>query len=174
MNLGGLDIVLGLVIIIMAIRCTMRGFVTEVLSFAAIILGLLFALLFYDQASVLLDENWKVTTWNPIISFLVIFLVVYLVIKLIEKGLDNLLERIHLDKLDRALGLFLGLIEGVLVSGIVVFVMTIQPFFEVAETIENSFIAGTLLFFIPQVQETIEPLLKNDTALTPVIAEYFG
>ncbi len=166
MNLGVLDIVLGLVIIIMAIRCTMRGFVTEVLSFAAVILGILMALLFYDTGAALVGEYWKVSSWNPIISFLVIFLIVYLIIKIVEKAIDRLMEKIHLDKLDKALGLFLGLIEGILVSGIIVFLLTVQPFFEVQDALGSSYIANTLLFFIPHVQHSIQEIIPvEETAL---------
>ncbi|WP_394701363.1 CvpA family protein [Marispirochaeta aestuarii] len=46
--------------------------------------------------------------WNRVIAFLAIFLSVYLILKIAEGLLYRLIEAVHLENLDRALGFFWG------------------------------------------------------------------
>lgn len=144
-----LDIICIAIIVIAAIRCTFRGFITEVMSMAALILGIVVAIFFSKAGAVLVDTYIGYSRWNQIVAFLILFVVVYLVVKLIERMLHSLLERIRLERLDRALGLFLGIVEGCVVVFLIVYLLRVQPIFDATVVLEESFIADLVLDVVP-------------------------
>lgn len=146
-----MDIVFLVLLAASAIRCTLRGFVAEIMSMAAILASLGGALLLANTGALLIDKYVGFTKWNHIIAFLVIFLAIYLAVKLLEGLLHRLFEKIHLDKLDRALGFFLGLAEGALAVVFLVFLIQMQPLFELDELLNGSSIALFVLDFIPTI-----------------------
>lgn len=139
-SLSGLDIVLIVLLVLAIIRATFRGFVKEVLALSSVILGILLAVLFSGSLGKLLHLHLGMPDGilSQAVAFLAIFIVVYLLLKLFEAGLKNLLEKAALENLDRALGFFVGLIEGFLLVFLVLFGLQIQPFFELGSLLENS------------------------------------
>lgn len=118
-----IDAIFGAIIVIAVIRCVMKGFVAEALSMAAVIVGILVAVVFAGQVAKLLDKMITPSPWNQLIAFLILFLVVYLIIKILQSALHNIFDKLHLDRLDKALGLFLGIVEGVLAVAVIIFLM---------------------------------------------------
>ena len=151
MNVNPLDIVLIVIIAAGAIRCAFKGFVAEFMSFASLILGVVAAVFFSKAGAVLIDKYVGFSDWNQIIAFLVIFILVYLLVKLLEGILHRILDKIHLDRLDRVLGFFLGLVEGGLAVMLIVYVMRVQPIFDLQPLLEKSVIARFVLEIIPVV-----------------------
>jgi membrane protein required for colicin V production len=149
MDFSALDIVFVIILVIAAFRGAFRGFVTELLSAAAIILGIIGAVIFSKMVGELLATHLGLTQWSEIIAFLVIFLVVYLIIKIFEGALNNFIDKLKLGNLDRALGFFLGIVEGILLISVIVFLMTVQPLFETEEVLKDSVIAKIVLSFLP-------------------------
>ena len=144
-----MDIVFAVIILVAAVRCTFKGFIAEIMTMASIILAIGAALLFSGLLSGYLESIMGESVWNGVISFLIIFLVVYLIVKLLEGSLHKLIEKIELEKLDQALGFFLGVIEGILVITVFVLVLDIQPFFDTVALLKESFIASLLLKVLP-------------------------
>ncbi|TFH04541.1 MAG: CvpA family protein [Spirochaetales bacterium] len=153
MEFAGIDIVFGIIIAILAFRAAIRGFVKELMGTAALFLGIIIAVLFSGMVSQLLDEFMGPTIWSQVIAFLGLFLVVYLVIKIFESALNKLIERIHLDQLDHALGFFLGIVEGLVVIFIILMLIQIQPFVEPESLMAGSLFGRILLPFLPFAQE---------------------
>lgn len=149
MKISPLDIVFIVLIAAGAIRCAFRGFISEVMSFAALILGVAAAVFFSKAGASLIDRYVGVSNWNQIIAFLVIFILAYLIVKLLEGILHRIFDRIHLEKLDRVLGFFLGLAEGCLAVFLLVYIMQVQPIFNLQELLENSAISRFVLEIIP-------------------------
>ncbi|MQY76351.1 MAG: CvpA family protein [Spirochaeta sp.] len=162
-NFSLIDIIIMLVIIAAAIRGTMKGFVAESASMAALILGIGGAILFSRKLSLALEKYLGRTAWNQIITFLLIFLVIYIAIKLLEGILHAIFEKLNLNKLDSALGFFLGIAEGLLVGGLALFVLNWQPIFETHEILRNSLFYRLLLPFLPRTDIFFTPggLLNN-------------
>lgn len=150
-----IDIVFLILVVFLAIRGAIRGFVKELLSTAAVILGVVMGLLFSGVVAQFIAERWGGGDWLQIVSFLGIFVVSYLVVKIFEGALNNLIEKIHAESLDHALGLFLGVVEGVIVCFLLILVLQLQPFFEIGPILEESIGAAILLPFLPFVQELI-------------------
>lgn len=155
MDLSGLDIVFLIIVVFLALRAGFRGFVREFMSMAAVILGIALAVLFSGVVAVYVQPWIGSGAWSQIVSFLGLFLVVYLVVKVFENALNRLVERINLESLDRALGFFLGIAEGLLVTFILVLVFHMQPFFDMREAINQSVIAQFLMPLLPYAERLI-------------------
>jgi len=139
MNIAAFDIVSLIILFILAIRATFRGFLTEVMSMASIIVGIIIAVVFTKPVSLLLQDYIGNSFWNMVIAFLGLFLVSYLIIKIFENSLNTLIEKVQLEKLDQSLGFFLGLIEGFLLIVILVFALKAQQIFDVSKLFTNSY-----------------------------------
>lgn len=157
MSFEVIDIVFGLLIVIAAIRGAIRGFVGEVGAMAALILGFGAAILFYKPVSVLLSRQFGHSMWHQLIAFLVLFLLLYLLVKLLEKLLYSLIERLNLDRLDSALGFFLGVAEGLILVGVLLFIINWQPFFDPQELLGSSFFARMLFPLLPSPERIFGP-----------------
>lgn len=153
MHIGTLDVIFAVIIVVAVIRCVYRGFIAEVLSAAALLMGILCAVLFTAPAARLLEKYAGIENASEIIAFLAVFLLVYILIKISEGLLHRLFEALHLEKLDRALGFFLGLVEGILVCAVVCFVLSVQPFFDTGKLLEESVFANILLGILPSAAE---------------------
>ncbi|AFG36690.1 CvpA family protein [Spirochaeta africana] len=149
MQLNPIDVVFTLILVILVLRAGFRGFVREFMAVAAIVLGVAAAALFAGLVSIWLDQILGPSMWNHVIAFLGLFLLVYLVIKLTEGLLNTLVERIHLDALDHALGLFFGCVEGLLVIFMLIMIMQVQPFIRLDAVLRNSLYAELLMPLAP-------------------------
>ncbi len=153
MDFAAVDIVFTIILIFTTIRATLRGFVQEVLSAASVILGISAAVLFSGLVAELMEQLLGPSIWSQVAAFLLIFLLVYLVVKLFERALRNLIERIHLESLDHALGLFLGLIEGILIAFVLILVIQVQPIIPPSRLLEGSVFARFLVPLFPYVSQ---------------------
>ncbi len=146
--LSYLDIACLVIFLILVIRVVVRGFVKEFLEMASFICATAGAVFLSGPLSVLLDNLFGKTGWNQIIAFLACFLVIYIVIKILETKLHDLFDKFHLDKLDHALGLFLGIVEGVLAVAIILLLLNWLKgikFLNIGPLLANSFVARLLL-----------------------------
>lgn len=149
MSIGVADIVFVFIILILVIRAVYRGFVREVMGMVAVVGGVIMGLVFSPWLTERMGETFSSSKWNPLIAFLSIFLATYLVVKILESLISSVLERLMLTNLDRALGLFLGLLEGVIVVVMLIFIVQIQPLIEPDKILEDSAIAKLVLPFLP-------------------------
>ena len=124
-----IDVFFTVVVLFMTIKAIVRGFVKEFLGLAAIGMGILLGVLFSPLLADFISDNFGHSNWNQVIAFLVIFLVAYILIKIFENGLNALVDKINLEKLDKSLGLFFGIVEGFALVMIIVFIIEVQPIF---------------------------------------------
>jgi len=151
MNFATIDIVFASLALILAIRCTLRGFVEEFMSMAAIVLGVLAAILLYKPGAEYLRRQFDLQTLPEVVAFAALFVLGFLVVKVLEHILRDIVQRIHLGSVDRLLGLALGLVEGLLVVSVVLFVLSVQPLFDPAALLEKSLFARYLLPLVGEV-----------------------
>jgi membrane protein required for colicin V production len=152
MGFAAIDIVFLVLIVVLAIRGAIRGFVTEIGSVAALVVGLGGAILFYKPLAALIGRLFGISMWNPLIAFLILFLVLYLVIKLLEHLLHAMFDKLNLERLDRAIGFFLGLAEGLLAVCVLLFLLNWQPLFDARKLLEHSLFARVLSPILPSPQ----------------------
>ena len=149
MSFATIDIVFAILIAALAVRGAIRGFVAEFGSVAALFLGLGGAIALYKSVAALIGKWFGVSLWNPLIGFLVVFLLIYLVVKALERLLAALFDKLDLERLDRAIGLFLGLAEGLLLVGVLLVLLNWQPFFDIRGLLGDSLFARMLSPLLP-------------------------
>ena len=138
-GLGTLDVVLMVVILILAIRAAIRGFVAEAFGVAAVVAGVAVAAILVEPASAYVDVSiGNESFWNKVVAFLVLFLATYLVLKLVEHILHRVSRTLRLQQLDHLFGLALGVAEGVVLGAVAIAAMQAQPWFDVAALLEQS------------------------------------
>ncbi len=143
-----LDIIFIVITAVVTIRASIRGFVDEFFSKVAIIAGAVVAILFYKRATEIIQQYSDIKTASSVIAFLILFLMTYIIIKIIQSMLGKIFNSEMLANFDKALGFFLGLIESLILILVVLFVLEMQPFFDVQSILQKSIIAKFLLPFI--------------------------
>ncbi len=156
MDVTGIDIVFIVILLFTTIRAGIRGFVKELMSMAAVILGITAAVVFSGVVAAALVDYVESDAWSQVIAFLGLFLVVYVVVKIFETALNRLVERIHLDSLDHALGFFLGVVEGLVVVFVLLLLLQLQPFVSPDRMIAESVFAHFLLPLLPFAAELLQ------------------
>jgi len=146
-NISVIDVIFILVMAIFVLRCFIKGFISEVMSMAALVLGILSALFFYKNGGEFLRAKYwpGLNTIPEIIAFAALFIIVFIVIKLFEIMLKGIVDGINLGGADRFLGMIFGLAEGIAVISLVLFVLCVQPLFDPASLLADSFFAQILL-----------------------------
>jgi membrane protein required for colicin V production len=146
-NFSVLDAIFILLIVVFALRCYVKGFVSELLSMSAIISGLLASLFFYKNgAEYLRAKFWPdLKTIPEIIAFVALFLIVYIIIKILDVTLKGIIQGIKLSGVDKFLGIIFGLAEGIAVISLVLFLLRIQPLFDPSSLLQDSIFARFLL-----------------------------
>ena len=147
MNLSVIDVIFILLILLFVIRCYLKGFVSELLSMAAIILGILASLFFYKNGGEFLrTQFWPGMKIIPeVVAFIALFLIVFIVVKLLEMMLKGIINGVRLTGVDRFLGIIFGFAEGIAVISLVIFVLKIQPLFDPSPILSESLFARLLL-----------------------------
>ena len=161
-----IDWVFSGIVIILAARCFVRGFIHEILSVASIALGILAGLLLSNTVilQILPKINADKLPYQAqyIIAFVLCFIAGFLLMKIIERMLRQGLEASNLDILDRILGLILGVAEGFIVVGLFIVILEIQPIVDAKAILSNSLYVKLLGPIVePAIGGTLGPMLKD-------------
>jgi membrane protein required for colicin V production len=148
-----LDIICALLILLFVLRCSMRGFVQELMSMAATAFGLLVGAFFYkDVAAFIRSKVMAETKVLPeILGFIVLFVIVFVVVRVVSRMLKDILEQMKLGGVDRFLGAIFGLVEGLAVVSLVLFLINIQPVIDREKILSGSIFAERLLPFVSRL-----------------------
>lgn len=140
-----LDFVLLAIIAVAALRCLFRGIVAEVMSVAAVVGGLLAAILFYKPVGGWIGQLVDLGAFSIIAGFVITFILVFVIVKILESSLKTVLEGLRLSSLDKVLGFVYGAGEGLIVAAIILILLRYQPIFKVESLLGGSWFARTLL-----------------------------
>jgi len=147
MTFSIIDIVFVGLIGLFMIRCYLKGFVSEFLSLAGFVLGILASLYLYKNGGELIKSRFMpdVNIIPDIIAFVLIFIFVFIVVKLLEHILIDIIDKVSLTSADGYIGIVFGLAEGIAVVSLVLFLLRIQPLFDPGVILDDSFFARILL-----------------------------
>jgi membrane protein required for colicin V production len=169
-----IDYVCAGLILLLVVRGTLRGFISEFMTLASLVLGVLGSLFLYRPcADFLRDHGLRtfvegvpaflrrllpalVQNIPEILAFVLIFVVIFVTVKLVEYLLNDIIQRVSLGGVDRFLGFLFGMAEGAVVVSLLLLALKLQPIFDVDSLLDGSFFAG-LLF----------PLITRPEALAP-------
>lgn len=123
---NGLDIIILVLLAITLVLGLIKGFVRQVIGIAAVIVGLILAARYYHRFSSIFGGAFASEKWASLIAFVLIFVIVLALGALISFLLRKLLLG-PLRFADHLFGGVLGLVQGVLISGVVVFALLAFP-----------------------------------------------
>ena len=123
---NALDIVVIVILFATLVLGLIKGLVRQLVGVGAVVAGLILAARYYDRVAAVFGRAFNSEKWASIIAFAVVFIVVLLVGSLISFLIRKLLPG-PLRFADHLFGGVLGLIQGVLISGVIVFALLAFP-----------------------------------------------
>ena len=164
-NIPVIDIIFFFLIVLTVIHGYVKGFIEELFSWAAPVLAIGIAVIMYPQGAAFIRERFmeNVRVVPELLAFLGIFLIVVSFVKLIGRILRDVISGINLNAVNRFLGAIFGLAEGIVLTAIILFFLTIQPVFDASKIITDSIFAG---FLFPLIQI---PLNRGNEAVDVVL-----
>lgn len=156
-----LDIILILPLIYGAWKGFQKGFVMELFTILALVVGLYAAFNFSDQFSKYMEFAKVDHSYMPALSFLVLFLAVGAMVYFGGKALEQVLKIAQLSTINKVVGASLGLLKWLYVSAcILMFFVSLDKNEKVIKKAnkENSFMfainSGVLKYSLPGVKHT--------------------
>jgi membrane protein required for colicin V production len=147
MAITPLDTACVIIILLIAIRASLRGLVEEVAGTASVVLGLLLSALFFDEGAAFIRERGLImmSVIPEVAAFAAIFIIVFIAVKLLEGILKDIVRRISLSAVDHLLGFFFGIAEALVVIMVILIIINIQPLFDKNIVLSGSFFAQMLM-----------------------------
>ncbi len=143
-----LDFIFGAIILISAIVAVIKGLFRELFEKGAPIVAIWISILFYKRLTVVFEKYIDKHVLAAILAFLAIFVVVFLVLKIIQLSLQKLFDTPLLNPLDHFLGFVFGIIEGLAIVGLILLIISVQPWFNLSKLLSGSFFYKLLTPFI--------------------------
>lgn len=136
--MAGIDYFFIVVALLCILICTLKGFVDSFFDKAAPVAAIVAAFLFFRSFTFFISKFIANQLLCTIVSFLSIFVIVFIVVKIIQKTLGAIFEDKILGSLNHALGFLFGIVEAVAYIGLILFVISAQPFFDGSNLIGDS------------------------------------
>jgi len=112
---------------ISALISLFRGFVREVLSLVAWVAAFWIAFTFTARGADMLVDYLSIPTVRYVVAFVVLLVVSLLVIGIINHLIAKLIDETGLSGTDRMLGIIFGVVRGVAIVGVIVFLAGLTP-----------------------------------------------
>jgi len=115
-----IDLVLAIIILIAAVRGFLKGFVFEVVSFAAIILGIWGGIHFshYVADFMTVNFNWH-SEYLWLISFIITFILIVLIIHILGNLLKKIIDACDMGFINKLAGMVFGVLKTSFILSIV-------------------------------------------------------
>ena len=160
-----IDIVFIVLILLMVAHGFVKGFVQELFSWAALVLSIWVAVLLFPAGGAFIRtkimENVRVVP--ELLAFIAILLLGMIIIKLLGHVLRDVVEGANLGGVNKFLGAIFGLIEGLAITLLILFVLSVQPLFDASaltgESVFREFLFPFLRFLPERGQEAINTAL---------------
>ncbi len=120
-----LDVVLAVVLLIALVRSVWTGFTRAVAGVGGVLGGFFVAIRGYPSLAFRLSPMIADELIRNIVAFLLLFLAVYLIFVIAGILLHGFLKALKLGWFDRLMGGILGALKGVLLAGIIMFLLTV-------------------------------------------------
>lgn len=115
-----IDLVFAILLLWAAYRGYTKGFIVQLATLAALLLGILGAVMFSDFTSGLIIKKLDVSgQYLPIISFAVTFIAIVIAVHLLAKMLNKLIDAIALGIVNRLLGVLFSVVKIAFVVSII-------------------------------------------------------
>lgn len=162
-----LDIIIGIPIIWMAYKGFSKGFVIEVTTLIALLLGIYIAINFSFYTSDLIREYFTVEEkYMSILSFAITFVIVVIIIMLLGRLLEKFIDMIALGFLDKLAGGVFGILKAALIISAILLV--INTFDKNEKVISPKLKANSLLYQpVASMLPTLLPMINFENFENP-------
>ncbi|MDC7236015.1 MAG: CvpA family protein [Spirochaetales bacterium] len=161
MNLGIVDILFLAIIVISAFRGAFRGMVQELISLAALFISLLLAAVFYADGAKWIQDRSSLEDSAILISFVCIFAASLILFKLLQKAIVYMINETPFESVDRLLGFFFGMLEGILMCFLIVYLIDFQDVVDLQKWTGQSRLLPYLERFLPALDKPAEQLIDK-------------
>ncbi len=161
MEPGILDIVFILIIVVAALRGAFRGMIQEIISLAALFISLLLAAVYYPDAAHWIRSRSSLDESSTLIAYAFIFIISFILFKLLQKAVVSMMNESSMESTDRLLGFFFGLLEGVLICFLLVYLINFQHILNLDGLTDNSAIVPYLERFLPALDKPASGLMDK-------------
>jgi membrane protein required for colicin V production len=157
-----LDIILAIPLLWALYRGFRKGLVYTIASLTALVLGILGAMRFHEQAGAILNSWFKI---NPehlnLVAFAVSFIIIVLVVHIAAFLVDRLIKAVALSFVNRAAGMVFGLFVTAFVISIIL--MPLDAANKKTEFISPDTVEGSLLYRpLTKLAPAVLPYLKRE------------
>ena len=156
MNIAPIDVVFIVLILALVGNGTGKGFIALFFGKAAFVVGFVAGIVFNTPVAQILLQWIPVIILAKIVAFVLLFIATYVFIKLVEKILGWIFKGDILKSLDRSLGFLFGLVEGVLVVVLILFLLNLQPWVDVGGLLRDSIFNKIFIGLVSQSVESVE------------------
>ncbi len=150
-----IDLVFAILLLWAAYRGFTKGFIVQLATLAALLLGILGAVMFSDFTSGLIIKKFEVSgQYLPIISFAITFIAIVVAVHLLAKALNKLIDAIALGIVNRLLGVLFSVLKiAFIISIILVLINKADSRYNFIpdETKEKSMLYKPLSNFAPMI-----------------------
>lgn len=114
-----IDLVLAIFLIIAAFQGFRNGFIVELASLAALVLGIWGAIKFSDFTAAYIEKNLNFHSEHiTTIAFVVTFVLIVIVVHILGKALDKIVKAVFLGFLNRLAGIVFGILKTAVILSI--------------------------------------------------------
>ena len=168
-NIPVIDMIFVILLILMIVHGYVKGFIEELFSWAALVFAVWVAVLLHPAGAELIRSKamQNVRYVPEILAFAAVFVVVVLFCKMLEKILKDVIMGAKLGGANKVLGAVFGLVEGLALITLVVFVLTIQPLFNPTAILSDSIFAQIVLSIIKIPLDRGRDILNTALELLP-------
>lgn len=150
--MSSVDIALIVLILIGAFLGYREGFLMELFSFAAIVLGVLGAFKLMGYAMLFLADEFDINeTILPYVAFALVFIAILIAVRLVGKIIKVSIDKTFLGRLDQAAGAGLGLLKAAFLISVSLWIMDSLDFDLPEKWTSDSWLLPKVESFAPQV-----------------------
>ncbi len=155
-----IDLVLGIILIIAAIQGFRKGFIVELASLAALVLGIWGAIKFSDWTAAFITKNTGFHSDHmSTIAFLLTFIAIVILVHILGKVLDTTVKAVALGFLNRLAGIIFGVLKTAVILSI--FLLLFESVDENVHILPQKQKADSKMYVpMKQVVPTLFPFIK--------------
>ena len=155
-----IDLVLGIILIVAAIQGFRNGFIVELASLAALILGIWGAIKFSEWTAGFIERTTGFHSEHmSTIAFVVTFIAIVIVVHILGKVLDNAVKAVALGFLNRLAGIIFGVLKAAVILSI--FLLLFESIDENVRILPDKQKAESKLYTpMKQLVPTLFPFIK--------------
>lgn len=147
-----MDIALTVLLLIGAIGGYREGFLMELFSLAALILGILGAFKLMGYAIVLLADQFNINeTILPYVAFALVFIAILIAVRLLGKLIKISIDKTFLGRVDQIAGAALGTIKAVFIISVALWILNALDFDLPDTWTSDSWLLPTVESFAPAI-----------------------